>query len=734
MVNQIHLRNVASYDADGVILKDLKKINIIYGANGSGKTTISNFLANQSSDKYKDCIVQWQNRIETCVYNKAFKDGTFRNGSIPGVFTIGKEQNDAQQKITELKAKMELTKKDGLAYKTSLAKKEQEKIQLENEFTETLWNNLYKKYEQNFKSALRGSLRKELFKDSILSIYKSHKTSAKSFDELRDLSDKLYNNDPQIIETLPAIKFNLLKSVEEHFIWKKKILGKEDIGVSELINKLGASDWVRKGKEFLTVDSVCPFCQQNTITVDFRSQLEDYFDKEYSENIDLLSKLYSDYEFEISKTNQVLLSIRELASKQGAQLNFNHINEFAVFDVLKSALETNLLLIEEKKREPSKNMDLNQLTTLYNSIIDSLNKYNSHVLEYNRMVNNLATSRSDLGTEIWNFLVGEYFDNIKLYHKKLDGLNKAIDSLKVKILENQTFHTSQNTELKILNEGIVSVQPTIDAINRVLSSFGFTNFEIVPAHSDPNSYQIRRHNGDLAEETLSEGEVSLVTFLYFLQLAKGSTVEGNVSTDRILVIDDPISSLDSNVLYLVSALTKQVIEGVRKGVGQIKQVILLTHNIYFHKEISFIDGRTKSIGDTIYWILRKFDNVSTIECFNENNPILSSYDLLWREVCKNDTTSIIAIQNVMRRIIENYFKNLGRFNDNDIIDSFEDEEKLVCRSLLHWVNDGSHVIPDDLFVQDSSDSVHTYKEVFKKIFYNMGHGAHYDMMTARSDS
>lgn len=58
-----------------------------------------------------------------------------------------------------------------------------------------------------------------------------------------------------------------------------------------------------------------------------------------------------------------------------------------------------------------------------------------------------------------------------------------------------------------------------------------------------NQYQIERENGELAESTLSEGEITFLTFLYFLQLAKGSTNETEITDDRVLVIDDPISSL-----------------------------------------------------------------------------------------------------------------------------------------------------------------------------------------------
>ena len=93
-----------------------------------------------------------------------------------------------------------------------------------------------------------------------------------------------------------------------------------------------------------------------------------------------------------------------------------------------------------------------------------------------------------------------------------------------------------------------SIQPTINEINTILRSYGFLNFEIVPTKEE-GFYQIQREDGSIAETTLSEGEITFITFLYYLQLAKGGISEDEVTIERVLVIDDPISSLDSNVLF-----------------------------------------------------------------------------------------------------------------------------------------------------------------------------------------
>ena len=116
----------------------------------------------------------------------------------------------------------------------------------------------------------------------------------------------------------------------------------------------------------------------------------------------------------------------------------------------------------------------------------------------------------------------------------------------------------------------------------------FTNFQIVPSPAKENSYQIQRMDGTLATNTLSEGEETFISFLYFLQFAKGSTDASKVSSKKILVLDDPICSLDSTVLYIVSSMVKSLIREIREGTSDVEQIFIFTHNVFFHKEASFV--------------------------------------------------------------------------------------------------------------------------------------------------
>ncbi len=65
MINNIHMKSCATYNKSGASLMNCKKINFIYGANGSGKSTISNFLLQQENPCLLDGVDDVYDRLET---------------------------------------------------------------------------------------------------------------------------------------------------------------------------------------------------------------------------------------------------------------------------------------------------------------------------------------------------------------------------------------------------------------------------------------------------------------------------------------------------------------------------------------------------------------------------------------------------------------------------------------------------------------------------------------------
>jgi wobble nucleotide-excising tRNase len=343
------------------------------------------------------------------------------------------------------------------------------------------------------------------------------------------------------------------------------------------------------------------------------------------------------------------------------------------------------------------------------------------------MVVHLGAERNKLSEDVWAFFAHtEIIATYKNYCGEKSGVQKAIDSLCAQIKKAQEDRQDREKTIQQLEKTVTSVQPTVNEINRLLHGFGFHSFSLEALKG--NLYRLCRPDGSDAQDTLSEGERSFITFLYFFHLLKGSTSEAGLNTDRVVVFDDPVSSLDSDVLFIVSSLIKQTIEEARAQNRSIKQVFVLTHNVYFFKEVVFDAVRSKGTPQSheTFWTIRKVNDISSVQR-HVSNPIKTSYDLLW-EPLRQPNFADQSLQNNMRRILEHYFRILGGVSDEKILSKFDGEEKLICRSLLSWVNDGSHSIPDDIFHTLDESAMQRYIVVFQRIFIKMEHANHYNMM------
>ncbi len=398
---------------------------------------------------------------------------------------------------------------------------------------------------------------------------------------------------------------------------------------------------------------------------------------------------------------------------------------------MRSKINGNWQKMHDKSKEMSRSFKLGSTKNEIKEIRDLVDTANQQIANHNETIKDTKNQKKICVEQTWKFLVNEFKSDIQEYNKKDCGLEKGINNLKKEISENQEKIERLENEIRELEKNMVSIKPIVNEINALLKGYGFTNFGLA-CTEDEKSYRIQREDGQLVGETLSEGEVTFITFLYYYHLTKGSLKENDISKNKVLVIDDPISSLDSNILFIVSVLVKDLMKETMEEKTNIKQVIILTHNTYFYKEITLEYDLKRYQGKYSFWIIRKDNNVSKIEKFEED-PIKNSYELLWQEVRqakKDNNISWVSLQNVMRRIIEYYFRILGGFKHNDSLsECFEDiREQQVCNSFIPWLNDGSHGISDDLFVQSQDTSIEIYLKVFENIFKVTGHEAHYKMM------
>lgn len=733
MIESFKLADIATYNEQGIQVTDLKEINFFYGANGCGKTTASNYLTDTSDQRFRNCQVVWTNGqpLKTLVYNKAFRENNFGDSDIAGVFTLGEATTEQVELIKARKVEQDNAENQLKTYTTDHNKKLVEQSSLATEFTESCWS-LYKKYQDDFKEALKGFLKKELFRDKIISMSSGDEAesgNAAEYSELKNRSATILGQRPDAYPLFIVPDFSSFHHIEDDPIWHTVVAGKRDVDIAGLIEALGCQDWLNHGRQFINSTDICPFCQQPTIDEEFRAKIERFFDTSFEQQLEHVNRLASNYQERATHTFDVLQRIAS-QERDNEESKLDREEFELALKSLDSQFKANIMTIRNKQEKPSAKIDLTSTTEMLKILFSLIEQANQEIKKHNEVVINYDMERQRLIVDIWRFLAAEINDEFTAYHKKIKGVTKAIDILSTKVAESDRQVKEKKAEVTELSRNTTSVQPAVDEINRLLRAYAFLNFEIVPSQQLENHYVIQRQNGELAYESLSEGEVTFITFLYFVQLANGALKQDDVAQNRVVVIDDPISSLDSNVLYIVSTIVKGLIKEVKAG-SSIKQLLLFTHNVYFHKEASFQNGRSNGCNKTHFWILRKVNNITSIQAYQQRNPINSSYELMWQELKDRRNRSGVTVQNIMRRILENYFKILGKLSDEDIVAKFDNhQEQQICLSLLHWINDGSHCIPDDLFIQTIDEQVEVYLNIFKHIFINSGHESHYEMMMA----
>ena len=729
MLQSIKIASIGSYSAEGETLENLKRVNFLFGSNGTGKTTISRVLANPAN--YPASSVAWTaaRPLDTLVYNHDFHSKVFADSTAPGIFTLGAESLEIRTKIDELKqvidgCNIEITKlqrsRDGSEDQPG---KVSELRELRAAVEETCWR--YKKsHEGDFSRAFEGlRSNKVKFCDYMLGKHASDPSVLHSLDDLKRRAIQVFDDGLSAISDIPDFKAAGMLEFEQHPILSKIIVGKDDVNIASLILRLENSDWVKQGLQYIQKSDQCPFCQQ-AISSDLLLQMQEYFDEAYLIDIDALKAISDGY---ASLGKHIVDRFREIVNAGYMYLNLELFS--AEVEQLSNLIELNKRRIEQKLKEPSLKIVLDSSDAAILSLNALLVASRLQIASHNSLFNNVSKEKVELTSSIWQWIVNDAQGSLKTFVSKTENLNKAVAGISVKIDEHRTTLNAAKQNLDQHEALITSVQPTVALINGTLSSFGFSNFHLSAVGEKDELYRVIRTDGSDAAATLSEGERGFIIFLYFYHLVRGSIFQSGVLTDRVVILDDPVSSLDSDVLFIVSTLIRELIEAVRNN-GQIKQILVLTHNIYFHKEVSYEGSRGGGacLHDESFWVVRKkLGQTRLIRHFS--NPVKTSYELLWAEI-KSADRSPITTQNALRRIIENYFKMFGNINFDKIIAHFDGEDRLVCKSLFTWLHDGSHSLSDDLSLSTDDGMIDRYLSVFRDVFEKTDNIGHYDMMMA----
>ncbi|ANW27370.1 hypothetical protein BA953_21895 [Vibrio coralliilyticus] len=721
MINTITLKSVASYSSiSPVSIQDCKRINLLYGLNGSGKSTIGKFLHAPSLPEYQDCSIQPSELSEDIlVYNQEFiRSNFYEIPDFQGVFTLSEENKEAEQAIEEATEKTSQLSQEIEAANTKITLKQVDIDSEETSLKESVWKAKITHENGELDFCLEGLRRN---KAGFLNKVKSSSGIATStIESLQKEARELSGQDGSLLSSLPKISIDA-SSFEKDPILNQVIVGSKDSYLSGLVEKLGSSDWVKTGLQYMTPNDPCPFCQQE-LSSPIAEALNQLFDETYSEAVDQLERLASSYKTIVEDIKNSLSA--PIYTFEDDVTTYSFVDKR---ELLLDKLSANLSQIYLKISNPSMVVTLTDTSTLVADVNAEIAKIQSDINLFNDKIRNKKSHLDRIASEFWTLLNKQFSELIAASDEKINDLREDVKKLSDEI---EQFRSQKSAQRGIITENqkkITNIDLSISNINQQLTELGIRSFKIVKAANDQQRYKIARPTGEHADvySTLSEGEKTLISFLYFLECASGSTNETSpvLLSNRIVVIDDPISSLSHNYVYDIAALIHHKVFS-----ENFKQVFLLTHNLFFFHELLMLKNASNKCpaGYKLYRIAKS--QFSLVYDLNRDE-LQNDYQMYWQVVKDSSSNPSYAhmLPNAMRNILEHYFNFVHK--KESLKQTLEQLGKTESdfKPLFRYINRESH--SDSINLVDFEQiNAEKYIQKFKQIFVETGFQEHYNNM------
>lgn len=597
-----------------------KKFNLVYGWNGSGKTTLSRLfdyineeslnniefeIEDGNGNKYKQGT-KFPQKIR--IFNQDYIQNNIKiiESKAKSIsILLGEENKELIEKIEQLKKTLDgdpaVPERLGkVSVCAELAKdKTRKTIDRDSKFTEVAkiisaavgigTISVYRKpnAEKDFVSMSSKTVlsKEELSKYSLL----SRQESLQEIDQL----------------ILPSLKFeyggesfnipSILTSINEQAkaLFQKTV---ESEVVPRLASNEDISQWVEQGFELHKKHSsdVCEYCLQK-ISNTRAEQLMRCFneaDKKLKEDIELL----------IEKLRKIHPFVESLRIPDKARFYADLKDEYDTkgqnFESAKQQFLANIVkFAEELKSKKSKTTEVIILKSNpdFEDFVSRINEVNKIIATHNKTTSDFEKVKIDAIQKLRFHYLSTVFDDVK-----------TLDSEILKLGENITLLESEISLIKEeVSRGMAQISSdhkACDVINNNLTTFlghkeltfvPYTKNEIGDNKEGATGYHIMR--GDKPAVYLSEGEKTAIAFIYFV--VHLGAKDFNIK-EGIIVVDDPISSLDSNSLYQAFSFLKNA---VKDG----EQVFIFTHSFDFLKLLmNWRGGHQESKKQTGYYMIK----------------------------------------------------------------------------------------------------------------------------------
>ncbi|MBA6232427.1 MULTISPECIES: AAA family ATPase [unclassified Colwellia] len=700
IIKRIDISNFGSYknfkwkdtiknDKNEVV--DFKKLNILYGRNYSGKTTLSrifraletknipqdfspcNFLLKTDSGDISHSNVV-TNQLDIRVYNSDFTGQNLsflsdNDGKINPFAILGEDNTEIERKVEEITSFLgDSEQKIGLFYQKSLKyveyiKAKQVADNRQSELDQKLKNkaNVPKigiKYKYSLPTYNVNALAKDI------KLVQNESYTELSGAEIIKLN--ALRQDKELDEVTKRV--NLQSNFKSLYDSAKTLIEsniKPSKPIQDLLDNYLLNEWVKNGRKLHESVDTCSFCG-NPLPADLWKKLDAHFDQEsedleqkiialttkvnremslLSDDVDIeVSQLYSEYkdQFEQEKKNLK----RAVKDYKINLVNINKCLQEKKEDIFSSKVIIPLVDVTENFTNIAQ--EINNIIDLSNQKTTSLNKEQE------------KAKKKLVWNEVSTFLQEiQYDDELKA----IETLSEAVTVSYKKDQEIAEQIKAKEDERALLLTQLHDETKGADKVNQYLNNFfGHEGLKLeATEEAGGRAFKFEIKRGNQLAKNLSEGECSLVAFCYFM-----AKLEDSESQDKklIIYIDDPISSLDSNHIFFIYSLIETLIAKPTgqnengKNIFGYDQLFISTHNLDFLKYLKRMTKPSKAEGSEQFLISNK-NTGSSIEIMPKYlRNYVTEFNYLFGEIytCSDETNKVTHYNSFY-----NFGNNLRKF-------------------------------------------------------------------------
>lgn len=729
MIRKISIKNFKSFQSEEpsvINLNHTKRLGLFYGLNGAGKSAIGQVIYRNGNqiDPLPECSLEFtgEGQYQYLVYNEDFVEENFRNkDGFPGIFSIGKQDSEALRELEEKQkeASQLESRRDDL-----IERRKQWEQELNATFGKAC-DETWKVYTDHRHGPLKectkkyGGSKSKLFL-KLLSVSLNPGDAPPS---TGDLVSRM--RDVNATQASPKsrldVDFGGFNEIETATVWNVPIIGSKDSSLAPLIERLRNIDWVKDGKKYLS-DEVCPFCQQD-LPHDFRDELSRLLDKTYQSQVNEVEALVGRYEQKIGSITAAMsniLATESFAEESGA------IHQ--AWAELRRQLSENLSVMQRKKSAPGEKISIASSSKAVNAASQELAKINERIDAFNERIQHRDKEKNRIVDDFWKRMRYEYSGVIEMYNDAKNRVDVEMANLDTELGVIQTNLASIQGRLQELHSNSVGIDQAVEGINRRLESHGINAFKIKKKNGEDSLYCLDRPDSDGVDEykSLSEGEKTLITFFYFVELVNGSLQSGAIIPQerKIVVVDDPISSLSHNYVYDISSI---VVHEMFQAEPQIRQLLVLTHSLFFYHELVKQMEGIKKLGQCQYFRVVKRE-ASDVRVMSKDE-IKNEYQAFWQVIrdARNGDGSVASVPNAMRNIFEHFFAFVYQVDKFGAALHEMEKDDNEFTPLARYLHRKSH--SDHINITDFGDhNIDYFLDKFRDVFERTGYLGHYNKM------